>query len=96
LLEASFPELLALQAMLEVDLQLEITRPAWPVDRAVFGVGALLITFTDQSRTTSKDKFGRLSIILTPPTGSSGDEGYGNLRNIQAGAAHSSTSILPV
>jgi 15-cis-phytoene desaturase len=66
-LEASFPELLALPAMPEVNLQLEFTRPAWPVDRAVFGVGTSLITFTEQSRTTFKDKPGRLSIILTPP-----------------------------
>jgi 15-cis-phytoene desaturase len=66
-LEASFPELLALQAMPEVNLQLEFTRPVWPVDRAVFGVGTSLITFTEQSRTTFKDKSGRLSIILTPP-----------------------------
>jgi 15-cis-phytoene desaturase len=66
-LEVSFPELLALQAMPEVNLQLEFTRPVWPVDRAVFGVGTSLITFTEQSRTTFKDKSGRLSIILTPP-----------------------------
>jgi 15-cis-phytoene desaturase len=66
-LEESFPKLLSLPTMPEVNLQLEFTRPAWPVDRAVFGVGTSLITFTEQSRTTFKDKPGRLSIILTPP-----------------------------
>lgn len=33
----------------------------------MFGVGTFLITFTEQSRTTFKDKPGWLSIILTPP-----------------------------
>jgi 15-cis-phytoene desaturase len=66
-LEQSFPELLSLSTMPEINLQLEFTRPVWPVDHAVFGVGTSLITFTEQSRTTFKDKSGRLSIILTPP-----------------------------
>jgi 15-cis-phytoene desaturase len=66
-LEHAFPELLSLPAMPEVNLQLEFSRPAWPVDRTVFGVGTSLITFTEQSRTTFTAKAGRLSIILTPP-----------------------------
>ena len=66
-LEESFSKLLSLPTMPEVNLQLEFTRSVWPVDRAVFGVGTSLITFTEQSRTTFKDKPGRLSIILTPP-----------------------------
>ena len=66
-LEESFSKLLSLPTMPEVNLQLEFTRSVWPVDRAMFGVGTSLITFTEQSRTTFKDKPGRLSIILTPP-----------------------------
>jgi 15-cis-phytoene desaturase len=53
--------------MPEVNLQIEFKRPAWPVDHTVFGVGTSLITFTEQSRTTFRNKAGRLSIILTPP-----------------------------
>ncbi len=66
-LQDAFPQLLSLPSMPEVNLQLEFTRAVWPADRAVFGVGTSLITFTEQSRTTFKDKPGRLSIILTPP-----------------------------
>lgn len=53
--------------MPEVNLQIESSRPVWPIDRTVFGVGASLVTFTEQSRTTFTDKAGRLSIILSPP-----------------------------
>jgi 15-cis-phytoene desaturase len=66
-LEHAFPDLLSLPSMPEVNLQVEFTSPAWPVDRTVFGVGASLVTFTEQSRTTFPDKAGRLSIILSPP-----------------------------
>lgn len=66
-LEAAFTDMLALQYMPEVNLQIEFTRRAWPVDRTVFGVGTSLITFAEQSRTTFHHKPGRLSIILTPP-----------------------------
>jgi 15-cis-phytoene desaturase len=66
-LETAFSKLLSLPSMPEVNLQLELTRPAWPVDHTVFGVGTQLITFTEQSRTTFRNKTGRLSIILTPP-----------------------------
>lgn len=66
-LDYAFPELLSLPFMPEVNLQIEFARPAWPVDRTVFGVGTSLITFSEQSRTTFTNKPGRLSIILTPP-----------------------------
>ncbi|SFM16646.1 hydroxysqualene dehydroxylase [Nitrosomonas communis] len=66
-LQSTFPELLSLEPMPEVNLQLEFSRAAWPVDRTVFGVGTQLITFAEQSRTTFKGKSGRMSIILTPP-----------------------------
>jgi 15-cis-phytoene desaturase len=66
-LEDTFPELLSLPSMPEVNLQLELTKPAWPIDRTVFGVSTSLVTFTEQSRTTFTDKAGRLSIILSPP-----------------------------
>jgi len=66
-LEDAFPGLLSLPSMPEVNLQLELIDPAWPVDRTVFGIGTSLITFTEQSRTTFTDKAGRLSIILSPP-----------------------------
>jgi 15-cis-phytoene desaturase len=66
-LENGFHELLSLPSMPEVNLQIEFKRPAWPVDHTVFGVGTSLITFTEQSRTTFRNKAGRLSIILTPP-----------------------------
>ena len=62
-----FRNLLSLNSMPEVNLQLEFNHPAWPADRTAFGVGALLVTFTEQSRTTFPDKTGRLSIILSPP-----------------------------
>jgi 15-cis-phytoene desaturase len=66
-LQSAFPELLSLEPMPEVNLQLEFSRAAWPVDRTVFGVGTQLITFAEQSRTIFKEKSGRMSIILTPP-----------------------------
>ena len=66
-LEHAFPDLLSLPSMPEVNLQIEFSRPVWPVDRTVFGVGVSLVTFTEQSRTTFPDKTGRLSIILSPP-----------------------------
>ncbi|HKX53866.1 MAG TPA: FAD-dependent oxidoreductase [Nitrosospira sp.] len=66
-LQDSFPDLLSLPSMPEVNLQIESSRPLWPIDRTVFGVGASLVTFTEQSRTTFTDKAGRLSIILSPP-----------------------------
>jgi 15-cis-phytoene desaturase len=66
-LDYAFPELLSLPFMPEVNLQIEFARPAWPVDRTVFGVGTSLITYSEQSRTTFTNKPGRLSIILTPP-----------------------------
>ncbi|HYG16024.1 MAG TPA: FAD-dependent oxidoreductase [Bacteroidia bacterium] len=59
--------LLLLPTMPEINLQLELSAPAWPVDRTVFGPGTSLITFAEQSRTTFKGKAGRLSVILAPP-----------------------------
>lgn len=38
-LHNTFPELLSLKAMPEVNLQLEFNHVAWPVERTVFGVG---------------------------------------------------------
>lgn len=62
-----FQKLLSLPTMPEVNIQLELRLPAWPIDRTVFCPGTPLITFAEQSRTTFKDTSGRLSIILTPP-----------------------------
>ena len=66
-LHDTFPELLSLKTMPEVNLQIEFNRAAWPIDRTVFGVGTQIITFAAQSRTTFPDKSGRLSIILISP-----------------------------
>jgi len=63
----SFSELMQLPTMPEVNLQLELSSPAWPADRAVFCPGSPLITLAEQSRTTFRGKPGRLSIILSPP-----------------------------
>lgn len=64
---SKFEKLLTLPTMPEINLQLELSKPAWPIDRTVFCPGSPLITFAEQSRTTFTDKTGRLSIILTPP-----------------------------
>lgn len=66
-LQTKLKKVIQLPTMPEVNLQVEFTSPVWPVDRTVFCPGTSLITFAEQSRTTFKNKAGRLSIILTPP-----------------------------
>ncbi len=55
-------------------IQIELSRPAYPIDRTIFGPGTVLASFGEQSRTTFKHASGRLSIILTPPDGFVGME----------------------
>jgi 15-cis-phytoene desaturase len=62
-----FQPMLRLPTMPAVTIQMELDRPALPVDRATFGPGTVLASFAEQSRTTFRGLPGRLSIILTPP-----------------------------
>jgi 15-cis-phytoene desaturase len=62
-----FEPMLKLMAVPSVTMQLELSEPALPIDRVTFGPMTCLGSFTEQSRTTFKDKPGRFSIILTPP-----------------------------
>ncbi|MBB2974359.1 FAD-dependent oxidoreductase [Mesorhizobium sp. RMAD-H1] len=57
--------MLSLKTMPSATLQLELERPALPVDRGTFGPGTSLSAFTEQSRTTFTHVPGRLSIILS-------------------------------
>lgn len=61
--------MLSLKTMSAATIQLELSRPAYPIDRTIFGPGTVLASFGEQSRTTFKHAAGRLSIILTPPDG---------------------------
>jgi 15-cis-phytoene desaturase len=62
-----FEPMLSLSSVPSVTFQLELTKPAMPIDRTTFGPMTALGSFTEQSRTTFKGKPGRLSIILTSP-----------------------------
>ena len=62
-----FMPMLTLPSMPAVTIQMELDRPALPVDRTTFGPGTCLASFAEQSRTTFPHAPGRLSIILTPP-----------------------------
>jgi 15-cis-phytoene desaturase len=57
--------LLDLPTMPAATIQLELERPASPVDRATFAPGTLLTMFSEQSRTTFRHSPGRLSVILS-------------------------------
>lgn len=59
--------MLSLKTMSAATLQLELSRPIYPVDRTIFGPGTVLASFGEQSRTAFKHANGRVSIILTPP-----------------------------
>ena len=59
--------MLSLKTMSAATLQLELSRPIYPVDRTIFGPGTVLASFGEQARTTFKHANGRVSIILTPP-----------------------------
>jgi 15-cis-phytoene desaturase len=73
LLQAAFPDatwlkpFLKLQTTPVVTFQIELTHPALKFDRATFGPGTCLASFSEQSRTTFPGSPGRLSIILSPP-----------------------------
>lgn len=58
-------DMLSLKTMPSATLQLELSKPALPVDRGTFGPGTSLSAFTEQSRTTFRQVPGRLSIILS-------------------------------
>ncbi|MCA1679765.1 MAG: FAD-dependent oxidoreductase, partial [Actinobacteria bacterium] len=59
--------MLSLKTMSSATLQLELSKPIYPVDRTIFGPGTVLASFGEQSRTTFKHARGRVSIILSPP-----------------------------
>ena len=59
--------MLSLKTMSAATLQLELSKPIYPVDRTIFGPGTVLASFGEQARTTFKHAPGRLSIILSPP-----------------------------
>jgi len=58
---------LALRTTPSVTLQFELSAPSLPVDRATFGPGTLLASFTEQSRSTFRESAGRLSVIVASP-----------------------------
>ena len=62
-----FKPMLELPTMPAATLQLELFGPALKNDRPTFGPGTALSSFAEQSRTTFKDAWGRLSAILSPP-----------------------------
>ncbi|WP_157337792.1 hydroxysqualene dehydroxylase [Paenibacillus lutrae] len=57
----------ALPTMPDVTIQLELSEPLLPQDRATFGPGTCIGSFSEQSRTTFRGVPGRVSMILTPP-----------------------------
>jgi 15-cis-phytoene desaturase len=63
-----FQDLLALDTTPAVTLQLDLDEPCLPVDRVTFGPGTALASFSEQSRTTFRDRPGRLSVILARPS----------------------------
>lgn len=62
-----FGPMLSLHPMPSVTMQLELSRPAMPIDRTTFGPTTALAAFTEQSRTTFPNTAGRLSVILSNP-----------------------------
>ncbi|SEI14259.1 15-cis-phytoene desaturase [Halobacillus karajensis] len=56
-----------LPLMPAVCLQIELSKPAFPVDITTFAPFTCMASFAEQSRTTFQQSNGRLSIILTPP-----------------------------
>jgi len=60
-------DMLQLKSTPSVTLQFELDEPALPVDRATFGPGTLLASFSEQSRSTFRGMDGRLSAILAQP-----------------------------
>jgi 15-cis-phytoene desaturase len=62
-----FKDFFSLPTMPAVTIQIELDRPSMDVDHTTFGPGTILASFAEQSRTTFRDKKGRISIILSPP-----------------------------
>ncbi|HSH31103.1 MAG TPA: FAD-dependent oxidoreductase [Candidatus Saccharimonadales bacterium] len=61
---AWFKPMLALPSLPLVTFQIELDQPAMPLDRTTFGPGTVLISFSEESRTSFQQSRGRLSIIL--------------------------------
>ncbi|MCH5321572.1 MAG: FAD-dependent oxidoreductase [Eubacterium sp.] len=57
-------KLFELPTMSACTLQLEMTKPALEKDITTFGPGTDMVSFAEQSRTTFRNKNGRLSVIL--------------------------------
>lgn len=62
-----FRPMFKLPLMPAVTLQIELTKPALPIDVTTFAPYTCLASFAEQSRTTFQKSKGRLSIILSPP-----------------------------
>ncbi|WP_234402388.1 hydroxysqualene dehydroxylase [Oceanobacillus damuensis] len=62
-----FEPMFKLPVMPAVTFQMELTKRALPKDRTTFGPGTVLSSFSEQSRTTFRHAYGRLSIILSEP-----------------------------
>ncbi|WP_147106089.1 hydroxysqualene dehydroxylase [Nesterenkonia populi] len=62
-----FDDFLSLESTPSVGLQLELSEPLMPKDRATFGPGTVLASFSEQSRTAFRDSRGRVSIICSDP-----------------------------
>jgi 15-cis-phytoene desaturase len=62
-----FQPMLRLPSMPSVTIQIELDRPAMPLDRVTFSPGTVLASYSEESRTTFRQSRGRFSVILTPP-----------------------------
>ncbi|OCA81947.1 NAD(P)/FAD-dependent oxidoreductase [Pseudobacillus wudalianchiensis] len=62
-----FQPMFQLPLMPAVSFQIEMTKPAVPIDVTTFAPFTCLSSFAEQSRTTFQASKGRLSIILSPP-----------------------------
>ncbi len=62
-----FEPLLSLPSMPSVTFQIELTKPAFSLDRTTFSPTTIFSSYSEQSRTTYSNSKGRLSVILSEP-----------------------------
>ncbi len=62
-----FRNISLMPTMSAITVQIELKKPLMPLDRITFGPQFILISFTEESRSTFKESKGRLSIILADP-----------------------------
>jgi 15-cis-phytoene desaturase len=77
-----FKEFLSLDTMPALTIQLELPHPAHTSDRVIFSPNTILGSYAEQSRTTFKNKAGRLSIIVENPQEHIGDSDEVILKNV--------------